>query len=41
MFLVAGAAKAKVLGEIFGENAPRDRYPVQKSSPQRGARCGC
>ena len=36
MFLVAGAAKAKVLGEIFGENAPRDRYPVQKVKPAAG-----
>jgi 6-phosphogluconolactonase len=36
IFLVAGAAKAKVIGEIFGRNPPTDRYPVQKVRPSAG-----
>lgn len=36
MFLIAGAAKAKVVGEIFGKNGPPDRYPVQKIHPTAG-----
>lgn len=36
MFLVGGAAKAKVIGEIFGKNPPSDRYPVQKVQPVAG-----
>jgi len=36
MFLVAGPAKAKVIGEIFGANPPRERYPVQRVKPKVG-----
>jgi 6-phosphogluconolactonase len=33
MFLIAGAAKAKVIGEILGKNPPGELYPVQKIQP--------
>lgn len=36
VFLVAGAAKAKVIGEIFGKNPSGDRYPVQSIRPSMG-----
>jgi 6-phosphogluconolactonase len=36
MFLVAGAGKAKVIGEILGKNPPNDRYPVQRIKPTDG-----
>ncbi|MCI0350375.1 MAG: 6-phosphogluconolactonase [Acidobacteriales bacterium] len=36
MFLVAGAPKAKVMGEIFAKNTPVDRYPVQRIQPAAG-----
>jgi 6-phosphogluconolactonase len=36
MFLIAGTAKAKVIGEIFRQPTPADRYPVQKVKPTAG-----
>lgn len=36
MFLVAGPTKARVIGEIFRESTPADRYPVQKIKPTAG-----
>jgi 6-phosphogluconolactonase len=36
MFLIAGPTKAKVIGEIFREPAPRGRYPVQNVMPTAG-----
>jgi len=36
MFLVAGTAKAKVIGEIFVKKPLFDRYPVQQVKPANG-----
>jgi 6-phosphogluconolactonase len=36
MFLIAGPAKAKVIGEIFRQTTPANRYPVQKVKPTAG-----
>lgn len=37
MFLVAGAGKSKVIGEILGKNSVPDRYPVQNIKPADGS----
>ena len=36
LFLVKGASKAKIIGQVLNENSPENRYPVQKINPTDG-----